>query len=45
MLRLYGSAKSRAVRVLWMLGELGIPYDHMNWLPRAPLNMQPRPLR
>src|SRR5262245_8275292 len=36
MLRLYGSARSRAVRVLWMTGELGIPFDHKDWLPRAP---------
>ena len=35
MLRLYGSAKSRGVRVLWMLGELGLTYDHKDWLPRA----------
>jgi glutathione S-transferase len=36
MLRLYGSARSRAVRVLWMTGELGIQFDHKDWLPRAP---------
>ena len=36
MLRIYGSANSRAVRVLWMAGELGIPYDHEDWLPRSP---------
>jgi glutathione S-transferase len=41
MLRLYGSAKSRAVRVLWMLGELGLPYEHKNWLPRAPETRTP----
>jgi glutathione S-transferase len=41
MLRLYGSAKSRAVRVLWMLGELGIPYEHRDWLPRAPETRTP----
>jgi len=35
MLRIYGSAKSRAVRVLWMVGELGLTYEHKNWLPRA----------
>lgn len=35
MLRLYGAAKSRAVRVLWMLGELGLPYEHRDYLPRA----------
>ncbi|HSN41491.1 MAG TPA: glutathione S-transferase family protein [Burkholderiales bacterium] len=36
MLRIYGSAKSRALRVLWMAGELGIPYEHKDWLPRSP---------
>ena len=33
MLRLYGSAKSRALRNLWLLGELGVPYDHKDYLP------------
>lgn len=41
MLRLYGSAKSRAVRVLWMAGELGLNYDHKDWLPRAPETRTP----
>ena len=35
MLRIYGSAKSRASRVLWMAGELGLAYDHKDWLPRS----------
>jgi glutathione S-transferase len=35
MLIVYGAAKSRAVRTLWMLGELGIAYEHKNWLPRS----------
>ena len=35
MLRIYGSAKSRAIRVLWMAGELGLTYDHKDWLPRS----------
>jgi glutathione S-transferase len=35
MLRLYGSARSRGVRTLWMLGELGLPYDHEDYLPRS----------
>ena len=35
MLRLYGSARSRGVRTLWMLGELGLPYDHKDYLPRS----------
>jgi glutathione S-transferase len=33
MLRLYGSARSRGVRTLWILGELGLPYDHKDYLP------------
>ena len=41
MLRIYGSAKSRAVRVLWMAGELGLTYEHKNWLPRAPETRSP----
>lgn len=41
MLRIYGAAKSRAVRVLWMAGELGLTYDHKNWLPRAPETRTP----
>lgn len=41
MLRIYGSAKSRAIRVLWMAGELGIPYEHKDWLPRSPETRTP----
>jgi glutathione S-transferase len=41
MLRIYGSANSRAIRVLWMAHELGIPYDHKDWLPRAPETRTP----
>jgi glutathione S-transferase len=41
MLRIYGSAKSRALRTLWMVGELGIPYEHKDWLPRAPETKTP----
>jgi glutathione S-transferase len=29
-LRVYGYAKSRTLRNLWMLEELGIPYDHVD---------------
>lgn len=36
MLRIYGSARSRASRVLWMAGELGLSYDHVDLLPRSP---------
>jgi glutathione S-transferase len=41
MLRLYGSANSRAVRTIWMLGELGLQYEHKDWLPRAPETKAP----
>ena len=41
MLRIYGSAKSRAIRVLWMAGELGIAYEQKDWLPRAPETRTP----
>ena len=41
MLRLYGSAKSRGIRVLWMAGELGLTYDHKDYLPRAPETRTP----
>jgi len=41
MLVIYGSARSRAMRVLWMAGELGIPYEHRDWLPRSPETRTP----
>ncbi len=41
MLRIYGSANSRAIRVLWMAGELGIAYEQQDWLPRAPETRTP----
>jgi glutathione S-transferase len=41
MLCIYGSANSRAVRVIWMAGELGIQYEHKDWLPRAPETKAP----
>ena len=41
MLRLYGSAKSRGLRTLWMLGELGLAYDHKDFLPRSPETKTP----
>jgi glutathione S-transferase len=41
MLRLYGAARSRAVRTLWMLGELGLNYEHKDYLPRAPETRTP----
>lgn len=41
MLIIYGSARSRAMRVLWMAGELGISYKHKDWLPRTPQTRTP----
>jgi glutathione S-transferase len=36
MLRIHGSARSRTQRTLWMLFELGIPFEHDDLLPRSP---------
>jgi len=41
MLRIYGSARSRTLRVLWMAGELGLTYDQKDWLPRSPETRTP----
>ena len=41
MLRLYGSARSRAVRTLWMLAELGLTYQHEDLAPRSPPTRTP----
>lgn len=41
MLTIYGAAKSRALRTLWMVGELGLDYEHKNWLPRSPETRTP----
>jgi len=41
MLRLYGSPRSRGLRTLWMLGELGLDYDHKAYLPRSPETRTP----
>ena len=35
MLTVIGTAKSRALRVLWMLEELGLDYDHVPAGPRS----------
>lgn len=35
MIVVYGSVQSRALRVLWMADELGVPYEHRDWAPRA----------
>ena len=31
MLKMYGSARSRAIRTLWMSMELNIPYEHLDY--------------
>ncbi len=36
MLRIYGSARSRALRTLWMALELGLDYEQIDLAPRAP---------
>ena len=36
MLRIHGSARSRTQRTLWLVFELGIPYEHDDLLPRSP---------
>ena len=41
MLRIYGSAKSRTLRTLWMVSELGLAYEQKDWLPRAPETRTP----
>lgn len=41
MLRIHGSARSRATRTLWMAGELGLAYEHNDILPRSPATQTP----
>ena len=41
MLKMYGSARSRAVRTLWMAMELNIPYEHLDYNPRSPETRTP----
>ena len=36
MLTLYGSSKTRAMRALWLLEELGLDYQHVPCPPHAP---------
>jgi glutathione S-transferase len=33
--KVIGSVKSRTIRVLWMLEELGLPYEHVDAAPRS----------
>jgi Glutathione S-transferase, N-terminal domain len=37
MLRIYGIARTRAFRALWLAEELGLQYEHIPWsaTPRA----------
>lgn len=41
MLRIYGSARSRGVRTLWVTGELGLQYEHLDYAPRSPATKTP----
>ena len=41
MLRIYGSARSRSIRTLWMAIELGLPYEHLDYAPRSPATRTP----
>ena len=41
MLRIYGSARSRGVRTLWVAGELGLQYEHLDYAPRSPATKTP----
>lgn len=41
MLVIHGAARSRAQRTLWMVLELGIPYEHDALVPRSPETKTP----
>jgi glutathione S-transferase len=41
MLHIYGSARSRGVRTLWMAGELDLQYKHIDFTPRSPETRTP----
>lgn len=36
MYKVYGISRSRTLRVLWMLEELGLPYEHIPVVPHDP---------
>ncbi|MCV3270201.1 glutathione S-transferase family protein [Roseobacter sinensis] len=44
MYKVIGATKSRALRVLWMLEELGQPYEHINAGARSPEALAYNPL-
>lgn len=44
MYEVYGSPRSRAFRVLWMLEEIGVPYTHVDAAPRSPEIFKLNPL-
>ncbi|MEM1266985.1 MAG: glutathione S-transferase family protein [Pseudomonadota bacterium] len=44
MVTVVGSAKTRAVRVLWALEEMGVPYTHIPEQPRSPAVVALHPL-
>ena len=44
MYELHGSPRSRAFRALWMMDELGVPYEHHNTGPRTPEILALNPL-
>ena len=41
MLRIYGAARSRGVRTLWIAGELGLQFEHSAYAPRSPETRTP----
>ena len=41
MFRIYAAARSRGVRTLWMAGELGLEYEHLEYAPRSPATKTP----
>lgn len=40
-LKVYGAARTRTVRTLWMMGELGMPYEHVPITTQDGANLKP----
>ncbi|WP_178131147.1 glutathione S-transferase family protein [Reyranella sp. CPCC 100927] len=40
-LKVYGAARTRTVRTLWMMGELGMPYEHIPITTQDGANLKP----